>query len=89
MISVFVKSYAAKIKAEGKREDNTKQFYTGSSHKLRVVQSSCTFKGVHYNYEDYNCSSIKQDTSLSAETLSKRLPIVLCLIVKLFQGLDK
>jgi hypothetical protein len=31
------KSYAADIKAKRKKVDNTKQFYTDFSHKLRVA----------------------------------------------------
>jgi hypothetical protein len=32
-------------------------FYTDSSHNIGVVQSPCTFKEVHNNQIDYNCSS--------------------------------
>jgi hypothetical protein len=34
------------IKANRKRENNTKLFYTGSSHNIGVVQSPCISKGV-------------------------------------------
>ena len=41
---------------ERERERRHKQFYIGSSHKIGVIQTPCTFMGFHYNLTYYNCS---------------------------------
>jgi hypothetical protein len=65
------------IKAKRKREDKKNQFYIGFSNKLRVIQSPCISKVVHYNQQDYNCKRFRllkyQVRDLYAQAPSKRL----------------
>jgi hypothetical protein len=70
--------------SEREREiERDKQFYIGSLHKSRLLQSPCTSKGVHYNLNRLELlkhtskrlpnAQVQQQEASYAQALSKRL----------------